>query len=272
MPVRRVTPWKPRAELFGGDFFRRGSYQNWRPHGSGDWLLIYTVAGAGRFASPGGACETRAGDAVLYAPGEGHDYRTSPDARTWRLLWAHFSPKPHWLPSLRWPVSRASGLRQLHMESGEVRPHFAAALRRMIGLARRELPGALDLAANAFEEALLWANVAKSEDRWLRMDPRVRRAIDHLIAHTREPFALETLARHCGASVSRLGHLFKTETGTTPQQFFERHRMQHASQLLRMTAMSIAEIADEVGYADPFYFSNRFRRFAGRSPSAYRGP
>ena len=54
------------------------------------------------------------------------------------------------------------------------------------------------------------------------------------------------------------------------QQFVERHRMQHACQLLRLTSLTIAEIAAEAGYADAFYFSNRFRRYAGASPTQFR--
>jgi AraC family transcriptional regulator of arabinose operon len=214
---------------------------------------------------------TRAGDAVLYAPHELQDYSTSPDVGTWHLLWVHFVPKAQWFPWLRWPAG-SNGLRLLHTKSGEVREHVAAAMRRMISISRREIPGARDLAANALEEALLWANVVTSQDRWLVMDERVRKAIDYLTARPHEPFVLGKLARHCGVSVSRLACLFKEETGTSPQQFFERHRMQHASQLLRLTSLSITEIAGEVGYADPFYFSKRFRRYSGKNPSGYRQP
>ena len=151
-----------------------------------------------------------------------------------------------------------------------MREQFSGAMHRMIRVSRRELPGALDLAMNALEEALLWTRVGASKDGWVTMDARVRKAIDHLILHAREPFALSKVARHCGLSVSRLAFLFKRETGSSPQQFLERHRMQYSLQLLRLTSLSIAEIAGAVGYADPFYFSNRFRCFAGKSPSEYR--
>lgn len=269
MNVRTITPHKAQTALFGDEFRQGARYTNWRPHGSGDWLLIYTTGGAGRFVSSSGSYDTQAGDAVLYAPNEPQDYSTSPQTDRWNLLWVHFWPKPHWQPWLRWPLSR-EGVRLLHLESGEVREHFTAAMRRMIRVLRREIPGALDLAANGLEEALLWANLGASKDKWLTMDARVRKAIDYLVAHPREPFALTKLAHHCGVSVSRLAFLFKEGTGSSPQQFWERHKMQHASQLLRLTSLNITEIADEIGYADPFYFSNRFRRFSGKSPSEYR--
>jgi AraC family transcriptional regulator of arabinose operon len=46
--------------------------------------------------------------------------------------------------------------------------------------------------------------------------------------------------------------------------------MGQAGQLLRLTGLGIAEVAAEVGYDDPFYFSNRFHRYSGKSPTQFR--
>jgi len=259
----------PATEIYADEFRRGPSYKTVRARGRADWLLIYTEGGSGRFISATGRRDTEQGDAILYAPGDPQNYGTASNPEKWNLLWVHFKPKPQcqiWLP---WPVT-AHGLRLLHFEKGDVRQAFRDSMMRMIRVSRRKIPGALDLAANALEEALLWANVTASKDRWLAMDARVRKAIDYLVGDLRRPFLLETLAQHCGASVSRLSHLFKLQTGSSPQQFIERHRMQHAGQLLRLTNLSIAEIAAEAGYADAFYFSNRFHRYAGVSPSDFR--
>jgi AraC family transcriptional regulator of arabinose operon len=268
-PKPQPIPYPPIAELYG-DFFRRGpSFNTVRPFGRPDWLLIYTEAGSGRFISPSGAHDTVPGDAVLYAPGDPQDYGTAGPAGKWHLTWVHFTPRPQCQILLPWPVT-AAGSRLLHFEEGDVRQAFRKSMLRMIRVSRRKIPGALDLAANALEEALLWAGVAASNDHWLTMDPRVRAAIDYLVANLRQPFLLDTLARHCGASVSRLSHLFKQQTGFSPQQFVERHRMQHACQLLSLTNLTIAEIAAEAGYHDPFYFSNRFHQYAGKTPTQFR--
>jgi len=266
---RPITGSLPVANLYCGEFHSNRSYATRRPRGSGDWLLIYTVAGGGRFLTPHGSRAAGPGDAVLYAPEDFQDYGTSQEEREWHLLWVHFAPKPQRNIWLRWPKAQ-DGLKLLHMEKGEVREKFRAAMDRMISVARREIPYALDLAGNALEEALLWAGVAGSGDAWLAMDARVRKASDYLIARMGEPFALEQLATHCGVSVSRLAHLFKQQMGTSPRNFLEQHRMQHACELLRLTSLTVAEIAAEAGYPDAFYFSNRFRLYAGASPSRFR--
>jgi AraC family transcriptional regulator of arabinose operon len=270
MNARIETSYVPDSEFYAGEFHSNRSYANWRPRGTGDWLLIYTAGGAGYLTSVAKEGPTRPGDVTLYAPGELHDYKTDPDAGRWHLLWAHFLPNPSWHSWLRWPPG-PHGVKCLHLEKGEIRDGFVGAMQRLIRVFRRRLPNARDFAGNALEEALLWAQVSASRGDWMRADSRVRRAMDYLTANLRQPFRLETLARHCGLSVSRLAHLFKSETGISPQQFFEQQRMWHAGQLLRVTGLGIAEVAAEVGYDDPFYFSNRFRRYSGKSPTQFRG-
>jgi AraC family transcriptional regulator of arabinose operon len=212
---------------------------------------------------------TESGDIVLFAPHEYHDYRTAPDTGKWRLLWAHFLPKPYWQAWLKWPETE-QGFRLFKLEEELVREEFRDAMRRMIKASKRAVSIAGDLGMLALEEALLWARLAVYRDEWVTMDGRVRRAIDYLAANFREPFQMERLARHSGLSVSRLAHLFTEQTGLSPQRFMERHRLQAASRLLRMTDFTVTEVAGEVGYEDPFYFSNRFRRYSGKSPSQYR--
>ena len=269
MARRAETPSSPTSDLYGGEFRRGRSYDNWRPRGSGDWLLIYTVAGAGYLTTRAKQGPTRIGEAILYAPGDLQDYRTDPSAGHWHLLWAHFIPRPSWHPWLQWPTG-PHGVANLQLEAGEVRDRFAAALRRLVQMHRRQFPQATDFAFNALEEALLWAHLAASRGRWMQLDLRVRKAMDYLVADLRRPFRLEDLARHCGLSISRLAHLFTLETGLSPQQFFEQHRMGYAAQLLRSTGLGVAEIAAETGYDDPFYFTHRFRRYSGHSPTAFR--
>jgi len=40
--------------------------------------------------------------------------------------------------------------------------------------------------------------------------------------------------------------------------------------MLRLTALTVTEIAAESGFANPFYFTNRFRRRHGISPTGFR--
>ena len=277
MALPPVTPHEPVTRLVAGEFDRGAEYKNFRPHGTSDWLLIYTVAGRGRITAADESWDTAPGEAVLYEPHAHQDYATAAPGADgsgrgrWRLRWAHFQPLPHWLPWLHWP-RRAPGLRWLRLESGEARVRAAAALAETVRWDRRQVaPGHVDLAVNALERALIWAHAARADGGgWAAMDERVRRAAGWLAEDLRRPFSLARLAAHSGLSVSRLAHLFKAQTGVSPQQFAERRRLERACQLLRHTGLTVAEISEETGFVDAFYFSKRFRRHLGRSPSEFR--
>ena len=268
MPSRKIAPHTATTTIFADEFVQGRNYENWRPHGSGDWLMIYTVSGSGAIGLPEGTYRTRPGDLLLYEPGAVQDYRTDPQAGRWRLRWAHFRPRADWPGWLAWP-ERGPHIRLVHL-TGSGRKLCLEAMGRMIRAARRPGPVQVELALCALEEAILCVRAAQAEAEGVRGDRRIERAIARLIDGFKQPFHLHALARECGLSVSRLAFLFRRQTGKTPGQFLEEQRLAHAAHLLRRTSLAIAEIAGECGFADPFYFTNRFRRHHGMSPTLFR--
>jgi AraC family transcriptional regulator of arabinose operon len=250
--------------------FRVGvNYTNWRPQGSGDFLLIYTVAGGGAVRFPNGRIRAlRSGDAVLFGPKAVQDYFTAEEASSWHLQWVHFSPRPHWRNWLRWPEA-ATETGFLTVGDRE-KLQFAGAMERMLVVARLGTAASADLAMNALEEALIHLHQSAEKSRHGAKDERVLRAAHYLATHPGKPFHLPDLAAHCGLSLSRLSRLFKEEMRTTPQRFGERIKMECAADLLRQTNLSIGQVAAEVGFSDVYYFTRRFRRFARTTPSEYR--
>lgn len=269
--TRPITPHVatvPGAPLTCGEFHQEQSYTNWRPRGSGDWLLIYTLAGAGGIASAGRKILLGERQAVLYRPEASQDYSTAPEFGYWHLRWVHFTPKPHWEPWLAWPeIGRGTGHLHLGLEAAE---RFRDALGRLLVVSRLGGVAAQELGFNALEEALIWAHRDTAGDRWLAVDPRIRKAIDTLAANPARSFSIAELAAHCGLSASRFGHLFREQVHLTPRQFCEKLRLELAMQLLSHTGMSVSEVAWKAGFTDPLYFSRRFVRAFGKPPGAAR--
>ena len=251
------------------EFDQGTGYTNWRPRGSSDWLLIYTAEGAGCITVGGAPRTLGPGEAVWFAPGAAQDYRTDGSAGRWRLLWAHFNPRPNWRAWIRWRQV-APGTGWLALPPGEIRGGFEAAMARTVAALRASHRDAVEFALNALEEALLWADRADEGHPSAQLDPRVRAAMDYLAARPAEPFRLEALARHCALSESRLSHLFREQTGETPQVYSEELRLRLAQQLLVHSSLRVNEVAAETGFSDPFYFAKRFRKFSKCSPSVYR--
>lgn len=253
--------------IVAGEFDEGAGYATYRSQGTTDWLLIHTVVGVGVLRTrDGDVLHVGSGESVLLKPGTHHDYGVDETEPHWNLAFAHFHARPEWLPLLTWPEWRPGiGL----IRSGpEVATRIEANLREAArfdrsGMVQREL-----FAVNALEAALLWCDTQNPLAR--RLDERVLRVMEHIDLHLTEPLEVEDLARVAHLSVSRFTHLFTAQVQTSPQRFVEAQRLQLASQLLDLTGRAVSTIAAEVGYPDPLYFSHRFKRRTGLSPTAYR--
>jgi AraC family transcriptional regulator of arabinose operon len=264
----KSTPHLTATAITTGHFRERRGYAVWREHGTADWLLIYTVGGRGRFGYAGGELAAEPGDVVLLKPGVLHDYGVERELERWELLWAHFQPRVHWLDWMEWPAE--GGVMRLRIGDRSLRGRVRKRLLDMHRLATGAAGRREALAMNALEEVLLWCDGVNPLGAQGRLDPRVRAAMDFLCRRIEQKVTMGVLAAHVNLSVSRLAHLFQEEVGTTPQQFLEVQRLDRAKQLLALTQGSIKEIAYSVGFENPFYFTLRFKRYAGVSPRAWR--
>lgn len=269
MPARANTPAPPPGMLVTGHFHKGPRYSTYRAQGTRDWLLTYTLSGHGRYGHEGGDFVTRPGDLVLMRPGVRHDYGTAKGAAHWEPLWAHFIPRPGWLPWLDWPEV-APGILHLALRGHESATRLAGRFRDLVRLNAGPSRQREALALNALEEMLLWCDLANPRRETAGLDSRIRRSLDFICERFAEPVSVARIAAQCGLSPSRFAHLFRRQTGETPQRYVELQRLNRARQLLEFTQEPIGDIARSVGYDNPFYFTLRFKRHNGASPRAWR--
>ena len=101
-------------------------------------------------------------------------------------------------------------------------------------------------------------------------DARVRSAIELMEQSYQSSVTVADVARSVGLNKSYFGKVFKEQTGRTPQQYLIALRMARATELLKMTSLSVAEVGTEVGYPDQLLFSRAFKNVYGLSPRAWR--
>lgn len=82
--------------------------------------------------------------------------------------------------------------------------------------------------------------------------------------------SLETVAAEVGRSASYFSHLLSQRKKKTFRQLLREIRIKQAKQLLRESLYGVQEIAGQVGYTDPNYFSRVFKEVEGMSPRAYQ--
>ena len=63
---------------------------------------------------------------------------------------------------------------------------------------------------------------------------------------------------------------FTERTSKNFSDYLTECRIRKAKELLKHTEMRIYEIANAVGYNDPYYFSSCFKKITNKTPSEYR--
>jgi AraC family transcriptional regulator len=99
---------------------------------------------------------------------------------------------------------------------------------------------------------------------------RLRRVTEYIQAHLDHDLTLARLGAVVYMSPYHFARLFQHSTGLPPHRFVVRTRIDHAASLLAAPELSIARIAQAVGFRTPSHFSTVFRRLMGVTPRAYR--
>ena len=86
----------------------------------------------------------------------------------------------------------------------------------------------------------------------------------------RDMLSVREIAEAAWLSTAYACTLFKSETGTTINQFISNYRIERAKLLLADPRYKITDIASRLGYSDSNYFGKSFKRLVGLSPSEYR--
>lgn len=124
------------------------------------------------------------------------------------------------------------------------------------------------LAPCLFHEYLRGAKPApKGEQRLPESLTKTMQWVRHNLAHLHH---LEELARVAHVSPNHLIKLFREHLGVPPLRWCNQERTNHASVLLDTTGLTVAQIADQCGFSNPYHFSRVFRQYQGLSPRAYR--
>lgn len=286
----------PPGEMLSGHYFCRFGYRVERTAGAGSWLLIYTTDGQGLFRQPRQAWKVAAGDCILLSPDAYSDYGVPGDERArvvkqpvvrlhqgerprgnerggWRFHYVHFQPSAEWLPWLNWQTDGGkipeAGLQQASLNEASVRERVAAAFQRMHDDLRQPRPWGEWLAGSALREILV-AIAQRIEGQRRQIDPRIEAALAIMQQDVAAPHTVRSLARAARLSPSRFAHLFREQMGESVVQWLIRLRLEQARRMLSLTDARVGEVAAELGFSSPYYFSRLFRQHTGQSPKHFR--
>jgi AraC-like DNA-binding protein len=230
-----------------------------------DHLLIYCLSGSGIAKREGSRQTVRAGDVLLLREGERHSY-CADSQDPWSIYWAHLGGT-----TVGRLFDEISGGQNTFVVPVGLHPRLTEDLNLLLTVADRFKAHHFVYAAHLLKSILSFMALVHRQHSARSAALDIDRIQAWLQAHLHDRIDLEELVA-ATSSISRYHFIreYKRQTGQTPMQAFQRLKISRACYLLDITEWSVTEIACDLGYDDPYYFSRLFKKVTGIPPRDYR--
>ncbi len=229
-----------------------------RTKGCKEHIIILCIAGKG-FVSHDGQKKAITSDTLTIIPKDiPHQYGADNDA-PWDIYWVHFHT------DREFPYETITSVCLSKEQSNTYVDIFYNMLHSLIDNIDTDSL-ALNTAALEYMLSLL-----TRQHRPAKLHPQI--VIDtknYVLSHLDEPLSIKKLVDAAECSKSYLHYTFKSTFGESPISYLTRIKMDIAANYLRITKMSVKQIAFTLGYKDPYYFSRLFKKLHRFSPKQFR--
>ena len=247
---------------------REGIHRSQGTHGGNELMLICdpgtTVIHAGvEVPAPPGTL-------FLHLPGEEHGLVS--DGAPTRLLVINYEPDDDL--EARFPVLGSGARRIWHLDDQQMAAYVDLFTRVQVELDGRRAGRAE--AASAWIRLLLVLVARLDESTRTGSSTRSLAPVDPEIHRLRRAIDLRRQGSASGAlqgmveNYDALRHRFRRTYGESPGRMLSRLRIEKAKGMLTSSGLTMAEIAQHVGYARQHEFSRAFHRVVGCTPTAFR--
>lgn len=103
-----------------------------------------------------------------------------------------------------------------------------------------------------------------------RYSKTIEKALKYIDDNYKKHISLIDVSKHIYLSHEYFSRLFKEEVGENFSTYLTLYRINKAKELIKNTDMKISQIAMEVGYSNPGYFSKSYKKYVGVSPEEDR--
>lgn len=233
-----------------------------RSEGVDQAIVVVCVRGRGSAIVGGHRYGIGPGQVLVIPPATAHEYGAE-ESEPWTIWWIHVAGPD--LPELL-RTSRFTALTAVR----EVRDPYRvmALIEEVVHTLESDSTASSLLQASGAAWHLLATLSANSRSPGASF--AMDRARDYVKEHLAERVSIDDLASMASLSASHFAVSFRARFGVPVKRFQTELRMARARELLELTDLSVAAIAAEVGYNDPFYFSRKFRAVHGVTARLYR--
>ena len=111
-------------------------------------------------------------------------------------------------------------------------------------------------------------NVAKENSQKTKLSKYIEFKVA-VETHLTEQYSINTIADNLSVTTNSLYNIVKEFSGVSPKEFITNRLMLEAQRKLHYSKPSIKELAYDLGFNDPDYFSRLFKKSTGKSISKY---
>jgi AraC-like DNA-binding protein len=144
-----------------------------------------------------------------------------------------------------------------------------------VTLGEAELEGNLSLQdLDKIGRSLKQLGFERIEDRKSRIIEKVKTEIVYLVHHADEVLSTNLsnwLSVRLNYDYTYLSNLFSEVEGTTIEKYYIAQRIEKVKELLVYDELTLAQIADKLGYSSAAYLSGQFKKVTGLTPTFYKG-
>jgi len=243
-----------------GHIFAKTGREINRPDGRDDWLLFYIAKESETFylkdISTG-----KAGSFILFAPGEKqhHIYEGN---KTAEFYYIHF--KCDILPdNISLKTSQLYNL-PFNRQVCDIFEEIIEETLKKLPFYEKICTYKLLHLLTSFEREVAHYNHPEKENF-----ERIARAVQHMNRYYNSNYTLSDYAAMSNMSKYHFLRVFEQTVGSTPLEYRNNIRLEHAAYLLREEQLPVEEVGEITGYSSASYFSSAFKRKFGVSPKKY---
>lgn len=229
-----------------------------------DFILIYCVDGEGVVSlNQEKTYQLKHGD-IFCIPKHTQHYYYSSENNPWSILWIHFdTQRPSEFNLEKQLLTQISSPEKSHL----IQEDFI----RLFNLSEKCNDFETNLCVVSLLNSLLTQIVyLKNELQQDKQNIYLTHSIKYLTDNLHRTLTLQEMANHLNISQSYLSTIYKKYLKKSPIEYFNEIKIEQACKYLKMSDLKIYEIANQLGFSDPYYFSRAFKKVTQLSPREYR--
>lgn len=227
--------------------------------------ICYYDKGSQFFEVNGQKFLVKGGDVFIHFPGEAHGSGGHPEqkgALYWIIIQIKKSQSNNLVHLCRLLIQK----QKRHFKAGkEIKKKLEEIF---TAYAKREMELVKNIRLHLIAQSLILALLDNIENEKNETDNvRLDKILHFINKNITENLSISLLAKELNLSESRFKNLFKELTGFTPLDYIQRKKVEIAiERIAQEPTISLTELAYEMNFSSPQYFSTVVKKYTGKSP------